>query len=223
MKRFVVIGLGNFGSWVARALYSGGHEVIAVERRGDLVDRYAEGVSRGVVGDATERSLLEEVGAGDADAAIISTGGDLAASILATQALTDLGVEEIYVKVTSREAARVLDTLGVTETIFPEKEVAYRLAQRLPSKTVMEYIPLAGGHSIQELAIPESWLGRSLRELSLPQEHGIQVVALYDVLTDDLEVVPDPDQPLKDSDIAIVAGSDEDIAAVVEEVGVSSS
>lgn len=219
MKRFVVIGLGHFGSWVARALHAEGHEVLAVERRADLVDRYAEGVTRGVVGDATDRSLLDEIGAGGADAAVISTGGDLAASILATQALRDLGVEEIYVKVTSEEAARALETFGVTETIFPEQEVAYRLAHRLPSKTIMEYIPLVEGHSIQELAIPDAWLGRSLRELALPRQHGIQVVALYDVLAGELDVVPDPDQPLKDSDVAVVVGSDERIAALVEQGG----
>ncbi len=219
MKRFVVIGLGHFGSWVARALHAGGHEVLAVERRSDLVDRYADGVTRGVVGDATDRNLLEEVGAGGADAAVISTGGDLAASILATQALRDLEVEEIYVKVTSQEAARALDAFGVTETIFPEREVAERLAHRLPSKTVMAYIPLAQGHSIQELAIPDDWLGRSLRDLALPRDRGIQVVALYDVLTGDLDVVPDPDQPLKESDVAIVVGADEEIAALVEKEG----
>ena len=219
MKRFVVIGLGHFGSWVARALHAEGHEVLAVERRAELVDRYADGVTRGVVGDATDRSLLDEIGAGGADAAVVSTGGDLAASILATQALRDLGVDEIYVKVTSEEAARALETFGVTETIFPEREVAYRLAHRLPSKTIMEYIPLAEGHSIQELAIPDAWLGRSLRELALPRQHGIQVVALYDVLAGELDVVPDPDQPHQESDVAIVVGSDERIASLVEKGG----
>lgn len=219
MKRFVVVGLGHFGSWVARTLHAEGHEVLAVERRSDLVDRYADGVSRGVVGDATDRDLLDEIGAGGADAAVISTGGNLAASILATQALRDLEVGEIYVKVTSQEAARALDSFGVTETIFPEREVAYRLAHRLPSRTVMAYIPLAEGHSIQEVAIPDAWLGQTLRELALPQEYGIQLVALYDLLTDTLNVVPDPDEPLKESDVAIVVGADEKIEALIETGG----
>jgi len=216
MKRFVVIGLGHFGSWVARALYSEGYEVLAVERDPDLVDRYADGVTRGVVGDATDRDLLDEVGAAGADAGVISTGEDLAASILATQALRDLGVEEIYVKVTSQEAARALESFGVTETIFPEREVAYRLAHRLPSKTVLGYIPLARGHSIQELAIPDGWLGKSLEELALPRKHGIQIVALYDTLNGEIDVVPDPDRRLVESDIAIVVGTDDDIMELVE-------
>lgn len=217
-QRFVVIGLGHFGSWAARALYAQGHEVVAIEKQEKLVDRHGHDLSRAVAGDATAPGLLEELGAGDADAAIISTGGDLAASILATQALNDLGLEEIYVKVTSREAARAVETLGVRETIFPEREVADRLAHRIVSATVLDYMPLTDHHSVQEIAVPDAWLGHTLRELSLPRKHGIQVVGIYDLLTETMEVVPDPDEPLKESDVAIVAGHDEDIAEVLGEL-----
>lgn len=216
MKRFVVIGLGHFGSWAARALYAQGYEVIAVDVRADLVDRHADGVSRAVVGDGRDRALLAEIGAGDADAAIISTGEDLAASILATIAIKDVGVRDVYVKVTSEDAARALDALDVKETIFPEREVAYRVAHRIPTHTVLDYIPLSGGFSIQQIAIPDSWLGKSLMELALPQRHGIQVVAIYDVLEDRLSVVPDPAEPLKESDIALVAGRDDVIQGLLE-------
>ncbi len=219
MKRFLVVGLGNFGSWAAISLYAQGHEVIAVERRGELVDRYADQVTRGVVGDGSDRELLGEIGADEADAAVISTGGDLATSILATIALKDLGVEEIYVKVTSREAARAVEAFDVRDTIFPEREVADRLAHHITSKTVLDYVSWTEHHSIQEIAIPEFWLGKPLEDLALPQEYGIQVVAIYDVLTDTIDVVPDPSEPLKDSDVAIVAGRDEKVRAMLEESG----
>jgi trk system potassium uptake protein TrkA len=168
-----------------------------------------------VVGDATSRELLAEIGVEGADAAIVSTGDNLAASVLATQALKDLGVKDIFVKVASPEAARVSQALGVTDTIFPEREAALRLAHRLGSKAVFDYLPLAKGYSMQEVAIPDGWIGRSLRELALPKEHGINVVALYDVLTDELHPVPDPDTPLKESDLAIVVGRDDTIAKVL--------
>ncbi|HKK07530.1 MAG TPA: TrkA family potassium uptake protein [Gemmatimonadota bacterium] len=219
MKRFLVIGLGHFGSWVARALHAQGHEVIAIEERGELVDRFASMMTRGVVGDATNRDLLREIGAASVDAAVISTGEDLATSILATLALREMGVEEIYVKVTSPEAARALEAFQVRETIFPEREVAFRLAHRIASKTVLDYLPLSEGYSIQEIAIPDEWLGKSLRELALPQRFGIQVVAVYDVLNDSMQVVPDPEKPLKESDVAIVAGQDERVARVIGEDG----
>ena len=216
MKRFVVVGLGHFGSWAARALYAQGYEVIAIDKRADLVDQHAGAVSRAVAGDGRERALLTEVGAAEADAAIVSTGTDLAASILISMAVKDVGVGDVYVKVTSEDAARALEALDVTETIFPEREAAYRLAHRIPDYTVLEYIPLSDGYSIQQIAIPDDWLGKSLRELALPYRHGIQVVAMYDVLEGRMNVVPDPDEPLKDSDVALVAGPDEVIKEVLE-------
>lgn len=219
MQRFVVVGLGHFGGWAARSLYAQGHDVIAVERNPQLVDRFQHHVTVAVAGDATDRDVLRQVGAERADAAIISTGEDLATSILATLALRDLGVKDIYVKVTSPEAARALDALDVRETIFPEREVADRLAHRITSKSVLEYVPLAPGISIQELAIPDGWLGKTLRELALPSTFGIQIVALQDVLAGSLEVVPDPDRRLRESDVAIVAGKDETIRRVLQRSG----
>lgn len=212
MKRFIVVGLGHFGSWIASALHAKGHEVVAVELRGDLVDRYAESFTKGVVGDATDKRFLGAIGVKDADAAVVSTGEDLAAGMLATLALKELGIEEIYVKVDSPEAARVAEALNVTDTIFPEREAAVRLAHAITAKGVFDYLPLKGGYSIQEIAIPDDWLGKTLRELSLPLHHGISVVALYDVLTDTLDPVPNPDDPLKDSDLAIVVGKEEAIS-----------
>jgi trk system potassium uptake protein TrkA len=215
MQRFVVVGLGHFGGWAARALYAAGHDVIAIERDAGLVDRFRAEVTVAVHGDATDRTLLEEVGAARADAAIVSTGENLATSILASLALRDLGVQDIYVKVTSVDAARALDAFGVRETIFPEREVADRLAHRITSKSVLEYVPLAPGFSLQEVAIPDGWLGRTLRDLALPATHGIQVVALQDMLTGKVSVVPDPDRPLRDSDVAIVAGPDDAIRVML--------
>ena len=219
MQRFVVVGLGHFGAWAARALYAQGHDVIAVERNPVLVDRYQHDVTVAVAGDATDSALLRQVGATDADAAIISTGEDLATSILATLALRDLGVKEIYVKVGSPEAARALEAFEVRETIFPEREVADRLAHRITSKSVLDYVPLAPGFSIQEVAIPDGWLGKSLRELALPATYGIQVVALHDILAGTFEVVPEPDRQLRDSDVAIVAGRDETISRMLARSG----
>lgn len=215
MQRYVVVGLGHFGGWVARALFAQGHDVIAIERDPPLVDRFRNEVTVAVVGDATDRALLGQVGAATADAAVVSTGQDLATSILATLALRELGVKDIYVKVGSPEAARALEAFDVRETIFPEREVADRLAHRIASKTVLDYVPLAPGVSIQELAIPDGWLGKSLRELALPTTYGIQIVALHDLLAGSVEVVPDPDRSLRESDVAIVAGRDEAIRGVL--------
>jgi trk system potassium uptake protein TrkA len=212
VKRYAVVGLGNFGLTVARSLYEAGHEVIALDRNETLVDRVAANVTRPVVGDGTDIRLLEKVGVSDADAGIVSTGDDVTASILAALALKDLGVREIYVKVVSRDHARVLEKIGVTETIFPEQESGLRLATRIGSG-VLSYAGLAPGFSIQEMAVPESWIGGTLRQLSLPVRHRVFVVAVHDLLRDEMLAVPDPDRTLTESDTLLVAGAVADLQA----------
>lgn len=214
MSRYAVIGLGKFGSWVARTLESLGHEVIAIEANGILVDRHAEFVSRAVQGDATDLVVLRGAGVVGVDAAVISMGHNLAASILATVALRDLGVRNLYVKAAGDAEGRALNSLGVTEVIVPEQEAGVRLAHRIGSAEVLDYLPLGDGYSIQEMAIPSAWVGRSLRELEPRVQHGIQVIAVRCALTDQVQVPPDPDAALKDSDALVVAGADPALAAL---------
>ena len=209
MRRIVVIGLGNFGVWVCRTLIELGHEVIAIERDGGRVDRFAEWTTRAVQGDATDSAVLSRAGVAGSDAAVIATGEDLASTILATLALRDLGIREIYAKVASLNEARALEALDVTDEIFPEREAAIELAHRLTSRGVLGYLALAPGSSIQEMAIPPDWIGKSLLEIAPREKLGIQVVGVRCALSEKVTIPPDPAAPLKDSDAAIVAGPDE--------------
>jgi trk system potassium uptake protein len=212
MKRFVVIGLGNFGSGVAETLHRGGHDVIALDTREDAIDRIAPFVGRAALGDGKDIRTLERIGAGDADAAVISTGDDITASVLTTLALRDLKIPEIYVKVISLDHARVMEKLGVTETVFPERESAMRLGHRIANQSLLNYMQIGTDFSIQEMAVPDSWVGQSLRSLALPRTYRVSVIAVHDVLTDTMIPVPDPDAPLKESDTLILAGANENLA-----------
>jgi trk system potassium uptake protein TrkA len=212
MKRFVVIGLGNFGSSVAEALFAKGHEVIAIDPNEDAVDRISPHVSRAAVGDGRQLQTLERAGARGADAGVVSTGDDITASILASMALRDLGIREIYVKVISRDHARVMERMGVTESIFPERESALALGARMSGTAILNYVRLGNGFSIQEMAVPDAWSGKTLRSLELRQRYNISVVAVHDLLTDELTATPDPDAVLKDSDTLLIAGRESDLA-----------
>jgi trk system potassium uptake protein TrkA len=212
MKRFVIVGLGNFGTGVAEALYEKGHEVVALDVAEEAVDRIAPFVSRAAVGDARQIKALERLGAKGANVGVVSTGDDITASILATMALRDLGLREIYVKVISRDHGRVMEKIGVTETIFPERESALRLATRLSGRGILNYIRMGSTFGIQEMAVPDSWIGQSLRDLELPRKYRISVIAVHDMLRDQMIPAPDPDAPLKDSDTLLIAGADEDLS-----------
>lgn len=215
-KRFVVVGLGNFGSSAAESLHAKGHDVAAVDTRSEVIDRIGPLVSRAAVGDARQRSVLERLGAGEADAAIVSTGDDLAASVLATLALRDLKVREIYVKVISQDHARIMEQLGVTETVFPERESAIRMTERIVTTEILDYIRIGPDFYLQEMAVPDDWVGRSLRELALPRRYRISILAVHDMLTGAILPVPDPDAPLKESDTVLVAGAQKVLRRLTE-------
>jgi trk system potassium uptake protein TrkA len=218
MKRFVIVGLGNFGFAVAKSLSNQGHDVIAVDLDGNLIDRLSSFVSKAVVGDATNVSVLERVGAGQADAAIVSTGDDISSSILATMALHDLRVERVFVKVISEDHARIMGRMGVTDVIFPERDTANALAIRISGTAsgaaLLNYVQLAKDFSIQEMGVPPSWEGKTIRELGLRQNYDISVIALHDILMQKMIAPPDPDHILKDTDTLLVAGDDKTLAKV---------
>ena len=216
MKRFVVVGLGNFGSSVAEALYSHGHDVIAVDTDETAVDDIAPHCSRAAVGDGREVAMLEEIGAEAADAAVVSTGDDITASILSTMALQDLGVETVYVKVISENHTRIMRKLGVAETVFPERESGFNLASRISEKGVLDYVRMGRNLSVQELVVPESWRGHTLRELSVRAEYNVSVVGIHDTTVDEMIVPPNPDDTLEHTDTLILAGTDEALEAVAE-------
>lgn len=212
MKRFIVIGLGNFGTAVAETLYGLGHEVVALDTDPDRVDAVADGVAHAVVGDGCDPRTLKRLGVEDMDVAVVSTGSDITASALAALVLRDLGVAEVYVKVISEVHARLIEKIGVTETIFPERESGIRLGRRVSSGALLNFVPLAPGFSLQEMAVPSDWVGHTLRELELPRKWGITVVGLHDVLHGETRALPDPDAPLTESDTLLVAGADEKLA-----------
>lgn len=206
MKRFLIVGLGHFGASAATALHRHGHRVTALDLDRDKVESMGRSLRSAVVADATDPQVLERVGARDHDAAIVSTGDDVSASLLVAIGLRDCGIREIYVKVVSHLHARILDKLGIPDTVFPEQESARLLAHRASSSTVLRYFELGPDFSAQEMAVPPSWVGRSLRELALPRRHDVSVIAVRDYLSDKVEPVPDPDEPLKDSDTLLLAG-----------------
>lgn len=215
--RVLVIGLGAFGLWYSRAMRDLGHEIIAIDSDEAMIDRHVDSVTRGIVGDATDPALIERLVGSQIDAAVITTGDDLSATILSLMALRDQGIEDVYAKAHSVQAARALERLGVTEAVFPELESGSRLAHRMHSKSVLDYTSIGEGFSIQEIAVPNAWEGRSLTDISPRESHGLQVVGVRDTLADELHLPPDPSQTLKTSDSLLVAGPDEKIGKLTSD------
>jgi trk system potassium uptake protein len=216
MKRFVVIGLGNFGMSVAESLHTKGYEVIGIDMDSDLVDGATMYVDRAVVGDGTNVALLERLGVRECDAGVIATGDDITSSVLSVLALQDISVKQIHVKVVSHEHARVMERLGVTESIFPERESALSLGSRLASKAILKHVRLGLGYSLHEIGVPNVWQGKTLRELNLRNEYNVTVVATHDIKNDFMHLPPNPDAPLKENMGLLLAGKDDELARLSE-------
>lgn len=217
MKRFVIVGLGNFGSAAAEFLCERHHEVIALDVDEAKVNHIAPKVTRAVVGDGRQADMLRVIGAQDAEAAIISTGQDIGASLLAAMALADVGIKEIYVKVISHDHARIARRFQHVEAIFPEFETAHNLARRMiQSQSLLNYFHLAEGLGLQEMAVPTAWEGKTLRELDLRVNFKVSVVAIHDVITDEITAIPHPDRKLQDTDSLTLAGTVENLSRVAD-------
>ena len=159
MKTFIVIGLGLFGAETARKLCTHGCEVLAMDIRSDLVQHVAADVTQAVVGDGQDKEVLRALGAGKFDCAIIAIGDDLAASVLTTMNLKELGVPYVICKAHDETHRRVLEKLGVDRVVIPECEFGGKLARSLSSHNVLDYIELSQDHGILEIPAPKSWVG----------------------------------------------------------------
>ena len=213
-RRVVVIGLGIFGSQLARQIYESGLEVIAVDKNKDVVQKIKDYSTKAVVADATDKELLESIGIAEDDTVVVSFGEDLSASTLLTLHLRELKVKTIIVKVPNEDHKRILLKVGASEAIIPEREIANKVARSIISPNVLEYLPISEDYTIVELAPPSSFIGKSLAELDLRKRYQLQVIAIRDVLLEKLQLVPRASSIIKDSDVLVIIGKEEDIRKI---------
>ena len=214
MKRVVVIGLGIFGSQLVRQLYEKGIEVIAIDKNRDVVQRIKDHSTKAVMADATDKEVLESIGIAAGDTVVISFGEDLSASTLLTLYLKEMQVREIIVKVPNEDYKRILLKVGASEAIIPEREMATKVARSIISPNVLEYLPISEDYTICELAPPTAFIGKTLAELDLRKRYQLQVIAIRDVLSESLQLVPRASSVIKDSDVLVIVGREDDIQKV---------
>lgn len=214
MKRVVVIGLGIFGFHIAKELYESGMEVIAIDKSKEVIQKIKDFSSKAVVADAREKEVLESIGIREEDIVIVSFGEDLSSSTLLTLHLKELNVKRIIVKAPNEDHKRILQKVGATEVIIPEREMAGKVAKSLISPNVIDYIPISEDYNISEIAPPASFIGKSIAELNLRNRYHIEVIAIRDVLSDKITLVPLASSVIKDSDILVVIGKEPDIKKI---------
>ena len=204
MKSYMVIGMGRFGSEVARQLCALGCEVLAVDSRSDLIQQISGDVTHAVVADARDKEVLKALGAKDFDCAVVAIGGSLADSVLATMNVKELGIPNVVCKAHDDTHRQVLLKLGADQVVIPEQENAGRLARSLSSHNVLDYIELSDDYGIIEVPAPKSWQGKSLRELNVRAKLGVNIIAIK--RGEKIDVSPSANYAIEGKDVMVVLG-----------------
>jgi trk system potassium uptake protein TrkA len=208
----IVIGLGRFGTAAALELMKLGHEVLAIDRDEARVNDVAPEVTHAVQLDAADDQALRSVGAADFDHAIVAISSATEASIFATMALKNLGVDNVVAKAGSALHGSILERVGATRVVYPEREMGERVAHAFEIRHILDYLDVAPHFGIVKTRPPASWVGKTLRELELPTKLQLSPVALC--RGDRVTVNPGPDEQLAASDQLILIGRDERLEAL---------
>lgn len=209
MKSYIVIGLGPFGSQAAKRLCEYGCEVLAIDRKPELVQAVSNLVTQAVMADARDKEVLRALGAKDFECAIVAIGDNLADSVLATMNLKELGVPYIVCKAYDETHRQVLLKLGADQVIIPEQEHADRLAKYLSCPNVLDYIELSDEYGIIEIPAPKAWIGKTLKELNVRAKLGVNIIAVKKGKK--INVSPAADYSIAAEDVMVVLG---DMAAL---------
>jgi trk system potassium uptake protein TrkA len=211
MGRFAVIGLGNFGGQVAKVLHELGHDVVGLDEN-EVRVKAAHGVtSYGLVGSATDHAVLSSLQIQDMDAVFVALGAEMADSLLCILHLKDLGSRRTIAKIVSQDHGRIAIRIGAQEVVYPDRDMAERLATYVSSPTIMNYLEIDPQYSIMEVVPPAEIIGLPLSESNLRQDYGVNVIGVKDQLMGQVTINPEAHYAIKDSDALIVIGRREDL------------
>ena len=226
MPRVAVFGLGQFGTTLAEALVQQGAEVLAFDTNPERVEAVKERVSVAVQLDSTDERALRAVGLEQVQTAIVTMGSNIEANILTTALLKQLGVPRVFARATTATQERILRAIGANKIINVEREMGEAIATTLAIGEVHRFFTLATGHSIVEIDVPETLVGKTVEEAQLRQRHNVNIVAIKKrkpdvdergrrMLREEVSIVPKPADKLEEGDLLVLAGENDDIQALI--------
>jgi len=217
-KHFAVIGLGRFGFSVAKTLAKYGSEVIAIDNHEERVKKVSDFVTFAVQLDAMDEKALRSVGVQNVDTAIVSIGENIEASILVVMILKEMGISNIIAKAVTTLHGKVLENLGVKRIIFPERDMAIRVAHSLIRPKVLEQLELSEEYSIVELSTPANLIGKTINESQLRNKYGVNLIAIKRKVTTEKGTIkeawnvnPLPTDTMHEADILVLIGLNDDL------------
>jgi len=216
MKRFAVIGLGKFGFHVAKALFEAGNEVVAVDQDKNKIQEIDPYCTEAIVMDATDKERLNALGLETMDSVIISAGTKISNSILICLHLQEMGIKKILAKALDDDHAKILKKVGATEIIRPEMAMAVRVARSLSTPNILDFIPLAEDYNLMQIDPPRAFIGKTLKELNLRAKYNVYVIAIKELVPENFVLVPPAGFLIKDSDVLMILGKEQDLSKIKE-------
>jgi trk system potassium uptake protein TrkA len=206
-KQIAVLGLGRFGSSVARTLQALGHEVLGVDADPDLVEMLSHELTHTTVCDCTDEDALRALGLRNFDCAVVAIGHDVQASILATVLVKEIGVPLVVAKAANDLHGRTLAKVGADKVVYPERDMGARVAHSLLTGSVTDFIELSPEYTIVEMAAPPKMVGKTLRELNLRARFGINVMAIKS--GEQINAAPLATDVINAGDVLVLLGSND--------------
>lgn len=211
-KQFIVLGIGSFGKSLAIALSKMGYDVLAVDKRDDVVADIAPYVTQAVTADATDEDVLESLGIRNFDVAVVSIGQNVRDSILVAVQCKEFGVPYVMAKAIDDLHAKVLRKVGADKVVFPERDMGQRMARALLRPNYIDMIDLEDDYQMVEISAPQSWCGKTLAELNIRRNYSVNVIAVHRGHT--FIVSPAADEQFMAGDELLVLGRTDDIDAI---------
>lgn len=213
----MIIGCGRFGSSIATTLFKLGHEVMVIDMDQERIQDISEEVTYAVQADVSDENVLKELGIGNFDVVVVSISSNYQASIMATLLAKEAGVKKVVAKAHDQLHGKVLVKIGADKIIYPERDMGVRVAHNLVSSNILDFIELSPDYSILEITALEQWINRSLKELKLPKNYGINVMAIK--RGKDINVSPYADDIILRGDVLVVIGDTVNIEKIEQKVG----
>ena len=209
MKSFIVMGCGRFGESCAQTLMDLDNEVLVIDEDYDKIKNISNDVTTAIQCDITDELAMKEIGLSNFDVAIISIGSSLTAAIMGTMLAKEAGVKYILAKAPSLREGNILKKIGADKIIYPERDMARRVAHNLTSKNILDFFQISPKYSMVEQKIHDDWINLNLQELKIRKRYGVTVVAVE--RKGDIIVSPSSDLKLMEGDILVIIGSNEQI------------
>lgn len=207
MKNVLIIGLGRFGYFTTKKLKELGMQVMAVDRNEEKVSAVIPFATRALIGDCTSQNFLSSIGVGNFDLCIVAIGDDFLASLEITSLLKDLGARYVVARASGEKEEKFLLRNGADHVVFPEREMADWTALRFSSEQIMNYIGVTGGYAIVEVTIPKDWQGKTVGELNIRNQFGLNVLGIRNGSSEiNLDMDIAPDSVLHESGSVLVLG-----------------